>query len=137
VTMAENKKPSQSKKKALPHTMKWMRELTLRQWRHGDAVPDPNRNIHQASEHLDKLLSKMGVSGGMDEQKLRNAWVKVAGDFVSKHAEPESLKKGVLVLTVIQPAMRFHLEQMKGKLLKNFRDELGEGVVKQVRFKVG
>ena len=135
--MARNNEPPHSKKKSLPHTMKWMRELTLRQWRHGDPVLDPNRNVHQASEHLDKLLSKMGVSGGMDEQKLRNAWVKVAGDFVAKHAEPESLKKGILVLTVIQPSMRFHLEQMKGQLLKNLRDELGEGMVKQVRFKVG
>ncbi|MEO1856602.1 MAG: DUF721 domain-containing protein [Rubritalea sp.] len=135
--MAQNNKPSDSKKKALPHTMKWMRELTLRQWRHGDPVTDLNRNIHQASEHLDKLLSKMGVSGGMDEQKLRSAWVKVAGDFVAKHAEPKSLNKGVLVLTVIQPSMRFHLEQMKGKLLKNFSDELGEGIVRQVHFIVG
>ena len=114
-----------------------MRELTLRQWRFGDPVPDPNRNIHQASEHLDGLLQKMGVQGGMDEQRLRDAWGKVAGDFVAKHAEPESFKKGVLVLTVLQPSMRFHLEQMKGKLMQNFRNELGEGVVKQVRFKIG
>ncbi len=114
-----------------------MRELILRQWRHGDPVPDPNRNIHQATEHLDGLLSEMGISGGMDEQKLKNAWVKVAGEFVAKHAEPESFKRGILVLTVVQPTMRFDLEQMKGKLLKNLHDELGEGVVKQVRFKVG
>ncbi|MFD2158723.1 DUF721 domain-containing protein [Rubritalea tangerina] len=117
--------------------MKWLRELTLRQWRHGDPVPDPNRNIHTASEHLESLLKEVGVQGGMDEERLRQAWTKVAGDFVAKHAEPESLKRGVLVLKVVQPSMRFHLEQMKGKLLKNLRDELGEGVVKQVRFKVG
>ncbi|MFC5051902.1 DUF721 domain-containing protein [Rubritalea spongiae] len=131
--MAKNN-PSQRK---LPHTMKWMRELTLRQWRYGDPVPDPNRNIHDASEHLEGLLKDLGIQGGMDEERLRKAWSKVAGDFVAKHAEPESLKKGVLVLVVVQPSMRFHLEQMKGKLLKNLRDELGEGVVKQVRFKVG
>lgn len=135
--MAQNNQPSHYKKKSLPHTMKWMRALILRQWRHGDPVPDPNRNIHQAAEYLDGLLSEMGISGGMDEQKLRNAWVKVAGEFVAKHAEPESFKRGILVLTVVQPSMRFHLEQMKGKLLKNLHDELGEGIVKQVRFKVG
>lgn len=117
--------------------MAWMRSLTLRQWRHGDPVPDPNRNIHQASEHIDGLLAKLGVQGGVDEEKLREAWGRVAGDFVAKHAEPESLKRGVLVLKVIQPSMRFHLEQMKGKLLRNLRQELGDGVVKQVRFKVG
>ena len=135
--MERSRKRYQTKYYGPPRSIKECREHSLKQWHHGDPVLDPNRNIHQASEHLDKLLSKMGVSGGMDEQKLRAVWVKVAGDFVAKHAEPESLKKGVLVLTVIQPSMRFHLEQMKGKLLKNLSDELGEGVVKQVRFKVG
>lgn len=140
--MEPNKQPSESKKRSLPRLtklqkMQWAaREQNLREWR-GNRVLDPNRNIHEASEHLDKLLAKMGVKGGLDEQRLRQAWVKVAGEFVAKHAEPESLKNGVLVLTVIQPSMRFHLEQMKGQLLKNFRAELGEGVVKQVRFKVG
>ena len=136
MTMAQSNRPSKFKR-TFPHTMKWMRELTLRQWRLSDPVVDPNRNIHEASEHLDKLLSKMGVSGGMDEQRLRAAWVTVAGEFVAKHAEPASLKRGILVLKVVQPSMRFHLEQMKGKLLKNLRDELGEGVVNQVRFVIG
>lgn len=140
--MEPNKQPSESKKRSLPRLtklqkMQWAaREQNLREWR-GNRVHDPTRNIHEASEHLDQLLAKMGVKGGLDEQRLRQAWVTVAGEFVAKHAEPESLKNGVLVLTVIQPSMRFHLEQMKGQLLKNFRKELGEGMVKQVRFKVG
>lgn len=124
-------------RKLTPEQKLWaMRQQTIREWR-GEKVHKPDRNIHSASEHLDKLLAKLGVKGGLDEQKLRHAWVVVAGEFVAKHAEPESLKNGILVLTVIQPSMRFHLEQMKGQLLKNFRKELGEGVVKQVRFKVG
>lgn len=140
--MAQNNQPPFNDKRPLPRRSKlqktqWKaREQTLREWR-GERVLDPNRNIHTASEHLDKLLSKVGVQGGLDEQRLRQAWVKVAGDFVAKHAEPESLKRGVLVLSVVQPSMRFHLEQMKGQLLRNFRTELGEGVVKQVRFKIG
>ena len=64
--MAQN---NHSSKKQLPHTMKWMRELTLRQWRHGDPVLDPNRNIHDASEHLEGLLKELGVQGGMDEER--------------------------------------------------------------------
>lgn len=133
---SDKRKRSLSKKLTPEQTLWAMRQQTLREWR-GEKVLNPNRNIHNASEHLDKLLAKVGVKGGLDEQKLRHAWAAVAGDFVAKHAEPESLKNGVLVLTVIQPSMRFHLEQMKGQLLKNFRKELGAGVVKQVRFKIG
>ena len=61
----------------------------------------------------------------------------VAGDFVSKHTVPESIRAGVLVLRVLQPAMKFHLQQMSGKLLENMRQELGDGVVKQIKFVIG
>lgn len=98
---------------------------------------DPVRNIHSASEHLDALMEKIGLQGEIDEQKLLQAWVKVAGEFIAQHAQPESLKRGVLTVNILQKTVHFHLEQMKGKLLKNLRDELGEDVVKSVRFKVG
>ena len=135
--MEKNNPSTNKNKKQLPHTMKWLREMTLRQWRHGDPVKDPGRNIHLAAEHVDSILKKVGVDGGLDEQRLRQVWAKVAGDYVAKNAEPESFRNGVLVLRVVQPAMRFHLEQMKGQLLKNFHRELGSNVVKQVRFKIG
>lgn len=114
-----------------------MRALTLKQWRFADPVKDPNRNIHSASEHLDKLLKEVGVTGGMEQERLLDAWQAVAGDFIAKNATPESLKRGILVLRVLQPSMRFHLEQMKGKLMQNLKRELGVGVVKQIRFKIG
>lgn len=123
--------------KSSTQSLEWLRALTLRQWRQADPVQDPMRNIHTASEHINKLLSQMGISGGLEEEKLKQAWISVAGEFVAKNTKPESLKNGVLVLSVLQPSMRFHLEQMKGKLLKNLKKELGEGVVTQVRFKVG
>lgn len=98
---------------------------------------DPMRNIHNASEHIEALLEKIGLQGEIEEQKLRQAWIKVAGEFIAQHAQPESLKRGVLTVTLLQKTVHFHLEQMKGKLLKNLREELGEDVVKSVRFKVG
>jgi predicted nucleic acid-binding Zn ribbon protein len=118
------------------HSLDWMRAMALRQWRHGDPVKDPVRNIHHAGEFLEKLLEEVGASGSIEEKHLQDAWTKVAGDFIAKNSKPESLNKGVLVLRVIQPALRFQLEQMKGKLLKNFKRELGEGVVKTIVLKV-
>ncbi len=114
----------------------WMRALVLRQWRHGEPVKNPTRNIQHAGEFLDKLLEEVGASGSIEEKHLHDAWEKVAGDFIAKNSKPESLKKGVLVLRVIQPALRFQLEQMKGKLLQNFKHELGEGIIKTIVLKV-
>lgn len=117
-------------------SIEWMRALALRQWRHGDPVKNPVRNIHHAGEFIDTLLEEVGASGSIEEKQLHDAWEKVAGDFIAKNSKPESLKKGVLVLRVVQPALRFQLEQMKGKLLSNFRRELGEGIVRSIILKV-
>lgn len=133
----ESNSSNRSNSKKSARTLEWMRALTLKQWRYGDPVKDPTRNIHSADEHLDKLLKEVGVTGGMEQERLLAAWQSVAGDFISKNATPESLKRGILVLRVLQPSMRFHLEQMKGKLMQNLKRELGVGVVKQIRFKIG
>jgi len=125
-----------SKEDSSSRSMDWMRALALRQWRHGDPVKDPKRNIHHAGEFLDKLLEEVGASGSIEEKQLHDAWEKVAGDFIAKNSKPESLRKGVLVLRVVQPALRFQLEQMKGRLLQNFKRELGEGVIKTIVLKV-
>jgi len=109
----------------------------MTQWRGGVDPPSPVRNIHQPEEYLSDLLKGLGLSEGIDEVRLKEAWSRVAGEFVSKHTVPESLRKGVLTLRVLQPAMKFHLQQMSGQLLKNLHKELGQGVVKQVIFKIG
>jgi len=114
----------------------WLRALTLKQWRLAEPVKDPTRNISNAGESLDKILEELGATGGLEEKQLQDAWLKVAGDFIAKNAKPESLKKGTLVLRVVQPTLKFQLEQMKAQLLQNFRRELGDGVVKVIILRI-
>ena len=47
------------------------------------------------------------------------------------------MKNGNLVLRVTQPAMRFHLEQMKPMLLTRIRGKLGEDRIKSIKFTLG
>lgn len=114
-----------------------VRNKLLTEWRGGIDPPSPTRNIHQPDEFLSGLLKSVGLADGVDERRLKESWSKVAGEFVAKHTVPESIRSGVLVLLVLQPTMKFHLQQMRGKLLDNMRRELGEGVVKQIVFKIG
>lgn len=124
------------KSRKAAHTKK-VRNQLLTEWRGGIDPPSPVRNIHQPAEFLSGLLKEVGLSDGIDETRLKESWSRVAGDFVSKHTVPESIRGGVLVLLVLQPTMKFHLQQMRGRLLDNMRRELGEGVVKQIVFKIG
>jgi predicted nucleic acid-binding Zn ribbon protein len=114
-----------------------IREEILREWRGGSEADDLKANIHVAEEFVSAILRAAGAEDGLHEDQVRAAWKELAGDFISRHAEPVSVKDGHLVLRVTQPAMRFHLEQMKPMLLTRIRAQLGENRVKSVKFTLG
>lgn len=115
----------------------WIRKAILREWRGGDEPEQLGARMHAPEEFLGAILRDAGADEGIDEERLRAVWRQVAGEMVARHASPDSLKRGCLTLKVLQPAMRFQLEQMKGRLLENLRRELGEDVVTSIRFSLG
>jgi predicted nucleic acid-binding Zn ribbon protein len=121
---------------ARQNRIEWIRRAVLREWRGGDD-PVPDNAVENSRRFIQAVLKSAGAADGMDEERLREAWRDIAGDLVARHANPDSLKKGCLTLKVLQPAMRFQLEQMKPRLLANLKQELGEGVVTSVRFTLG
>lgn len=114
-----------------------IREEILREWRGGDEADNLATNVHKADEFVKAILRAAGAEDGLNEDQVKAAWKELAGDFISRHAEPVSVKEGHLVLRVTQPTMRFHLEQMKPMLLTRIREQLGEGRVKSVKFTLG
>ncbi len=114
-----------------------IREEILREWRGGDETPDLNAGIHFASDWVSAVLRSAGAEDGLHEDQVRAVWKELAGDYIFRHTEPVSVKNGHLVLRVTQPAMRFHLEQMKPMLLTRIRTELGENRIKSVKFALG
>jgi len=114
-----------------------IREEILREWRGCDEVKNLNEGIHSADSFISAILRSAGLEDGLNEDQVRSAWKELAGDFISRHTEPVSVKNGNLVLRVTQPAMRFHLEQMKSMLLTRIRAQLGEQRIKSVKFTLG
>lgn len=114
-----------------------IRRAVLREWRGGDDPAHPDERLHVPKEFLAAILRQAGATEGIDEERLREMWKDVAGDFIARHANPVSLKGGCLTLHVLQPAMRFHLEQSRAELLRKIQQAAGPGVVKMIRFSVG
>lgn len=109
----------------------------MREWRGGDEPDDLNAHVHLAEKFVGAILRAAGAEDGLHEDQVKGAWKELAGDFISRHAEPVSVKEGHLVLRVTQPTMRFHLEQMKPMLLTRIRSQLGEDRIKSVKFTLG
>lgn len=114
-----------------------IRRAVLREWRGGDDPAHPDERLHVPKEFLAAILRQAGATEGIDEERLREMWKEVAGDFIARNATPVSLKAGCLTLHVLQPAMRFHLEQSRVELLRKVQQAAGNGVVKSIRFAVG
>ena len=113
------------------------REEVLREWWGCDEVLDLNEGVHAPNEFIAAILKSAGLEDGLQEEQVRSAWKELAGEFIARHTEPVSVKNGHLVLRVTQPAMRFHLEQMKPMLLGRIRAELGENRIKSIKFTLG
>ncbi|MDQ8190182.1 DUF721 domain-containing protein [Roseibacillus persicicus] len=105
----------------------------VRDWQGGDTPMPTEENCSKAGDWVESILGSLKISDGLEEGRIRQSWKKVAGDFVAAQTEVVSLKRGVLVLRVLQPAMRFHLDQSRGDLLRKVQAELGKKAVREVR----
>ncbi len=114
-----------------------IREEILREWRGCDEADDLNAGVQSAANFVNAILRSAGMEDGLNEEQVRATWLELAGEFVARHTEPISVRNGNLVLRVTQPAMRFHLEQMKPMLLTRIRAALGESRIKSVKFTHG
>lgn len=114
-----------------------IREQILKEWRGYDEAKDPDAGIHRPEEFMASILKSAGMADGLHEDDVRNSWRELAGDFIAEHTDPVSVSNGRLTLRVTQPAMRFHLEQMKPMLLERVRGKLGKDQIQSIHFTLG
>ncbi len=115
-----------------------LRQRVLREWRGCDEPTRSTENVCQAGEFLSEILAQAeATKEGIDGERLRTVWRSLVGEMISAQCEPQGLRDGVVTLRVLQPAMRFHLEQVKPMLVRRLRSELGGELVRSVRFVLG
>ena len=114
-----------------------IRAQVLREFRGAGEPLDLERNMTTPADLLSGILKGLRLTEGIEESRLRKAWLEVAGEFVARQTEPVSLRLGVLTLRVLQPSMRFHLEQMRAQLLRRLKQKLGAKMIRDVRLVLG
>ncbi|MEY4482750.1 MAG: hypothetical protein RL693_202 [Verrucomicrobiota bacterium] len=83
------------------------------------------------------ILKSWKLDERLHEEELSAAWLEMVGDFIAKHTAPDGLKRGVLMVRVLQPAVHHTLMMEKGRLLKRMQERFGKDTVKEVRFRHG
>ena len=113
-------------------------EQAFADWFGAGEAESETRGIRPLETVLSEVLSKLPLdSPSVDPDMLRKGWKAAAGDFIGSHAELISIVKGTAIIHVLQPAMRYHLEQWKPALLEKLRIEFGSENVREIRFRIG
>jgi predicted nucleic acid-binding Zn ribbon protein len=90
----------------------------------------------QLSDSLDRATRRLGGPRTAVLTQVFAGWEQVVGPDVAAHAQPRSLRDGVLVIAVDQPAWASQLRFLGGDLLARIRDATGCSDVTEILVKV-
>lgn len=78
------------------------------------------------------MVKDLKLKRGIDETRIRDAWVKIMGKLVAKYTTSVTLKKSKLYVKVEVAALKQELSFGRDKIKENVNKELGEEVVSEV-----
>jgi predicted nucleic acid-binding Zn ribbon protein len=96
----------------------------------GDSDPRP------VSESLDGMARRLGGAKASVLNVVFARWEEIVGPSVAAHAEPLSLRDGVLTLGTDQPGWATQLRFLAPDLLRRVAAVAGEGAVDRVEVRV-
>lgn len=85
---------------------------------------------------LDRLSASFGGPPADVLSAIFASWAEVVGEGVAAHARPRSLRHGVLVVVVDDPAWATQLRWLESDLLARLATVAGEGFVTEIRVRV-
>ncbi len=97
---------------------------------HGDVGPRP------VAESLDRVTRAFGAPRARVLAALFSRWETVVGHEIAEHAAPRSLRDGVLVVLVDQPAWATQLRYLAPELLARIRAAGAGSAVTELQIRV-
>ncbi|MCE5290764.1 MAG: DUF721 family protein [Nocardiaceae bacterium] len=102
--------------------------------RRGWSGSGPDTRDPQAFGSLVSSIAKSrGWSSHVAEGTVLGQWLKVVGEDIASHAEPTTLKDGVLSITAESTAWATQLRHMQSQILAKIAAAVGNGVVTKLR----
>ncbi len=97
----------------------------------------PPKKPKQLRDAISELIAVRGLARAGADTELREAWIAISGDRVSKNTRVIGLKRSVLEIAVFNSAMLSELASFqKHTLLKEYKKQYPKHGVKDIRFKL-
>ena len=115
-----------------------LRQRVLREWR-----PFANRNILIArpaalNQLVPRVMKGFGLEKRLQQSQVCFLWPEIVGADIAHHAQPVSLRNGLLVVAVDHPVWLQELSRYhKQLLLQKVHERIGKDAVRDIVFRIG
>ena len=103
----------------------------------GDAASKPfgsGRDPHGVGDVVDALAAQLGWTSALAQSDLLEGWRELAGEETAKHAIPDQITDGVLVVRCESTAWATQLRMMRSELLAHIAERFPEAGIESIRF---
>ncbi|WP_050029898.1 DUF721 domain-containing protein [Verrucomicrobium sp. BvORR034] len=114
-----------------------LRHDLITKWRGLEGEPLNELPTLDVGHLIPSLLKEWKLDEQLREDDVAAAWQEIVGEFISRHTAPDGIKRGVLTLRVLQPAIHHTLMMEKGTLLRKLQERFGSGTIRDIRFRHG
>jgi predicted nucleic acid-binding Zn ribbon protein len=94
---------------------------------------DDGRQPLVLRECLRVVSKRLGLGGSLEAARLWNSWTEIAGAAIAEHAEPTSLRDGVLRIRTDSPSWATELGYMGAEIARRANAAIGKPIVSEVR----
>lgn len=103
----------------------------------GSAASQPfgsGRDPKGVGDVMDALASQLGWTSALAQSDLLEGWRELAGDETAKHAIPDQITDGVLVVRCESTAWATQLRMMRSELLARIAERFPDAGIESIRF---
>ncbi|MFM7063686.1 MAG: DUF721 domain-containing protein [Actinomycetes bacterium] len=102
-----------------------------------EPLPDEQRSVRPVSTSVERLSRTLGLARADTFAQVEESWSQLVGQRLAPHAQPRSLRDGVLVVVAQDPAVAEHLRWSSADLAQAVNAVCGGAEVTRVEVRVG
>lgn len=93
--------------------------------------------IRRLDELLGRVIDGSALKAGLRRQNALSSWEEIVGPQIAQHSHAIGLSDGVLLVQVDGAVWAQELAMLRGHIQTKLDERLGEGTVREVRFRSG
>lgn len=92
------------------------------------------RDPHGVGDVMDALAAQLGWTSALAQSDLLEGWRELAGEETARHAVPDQITDGVLVIRCESTAWATQLRMMRSELLARIAERFPDADIESIRF---